>query len=381
MDLSKYSSKTLIYNGIKHNIPIWLYDKYLSMGINFNEEYVSYLLKYNPTDAKRSIAILANMDIKNKKYIGTYGEYGKIVKVNKYGDVIGTFENVLEAFLDSPDQTANYSFELLHKKRVTNQKESCIFFGKKIMISDDTQDTAVIKALNTTIRKCKNIYADKNDTWKKRYKEISDPNLTYTEFLMQWIYATSFECGDWISYSLSSLQETKYTLHNIEKCNDYTERINNLFNRYSINGKTAFERIYELNKTENFYGIYLLCLPQIKGCYLGKTTKSFATRIPQHFTKPNSSFDVKYKPEDIKEIYILPLDETVHFIDLIEEDCIATLGQNICLNAIAGGTSIELIKSETYNPKSHLIKQNLLEWVINDSIRFVNYVREHNFDK
>lgn len=380
MDLSKYLGKTVLYNGNKYTISVCLYNQIDSMGIKFDEKYVSYLLQHNPIDARRCISTLIHMDIDNRKYIGTYGTYGKIIKLDKKGNTICSFETVIDAVLDSPNQSIKYSFEKLHKNGISQEKEKCIFFGKNLTFCNDAQDTLIIKALNKTILKCKNIYADRNDTWKKNYAKINDPSLTYSEFLMQWIRATAFECGNWISYSLSPISESKYTLHNVDKCSDYTERIDNLFSKYSNDGKTAFLRVYDLNQTINFSGIYLLCLPQIKGCYLGKTNKTFDIRIPQHFTKPNSSFDIKYKPEDIREIYVLPLDETMYFIDFIEEDCIATLGPNICLNAFAGGTSTELIKSETYMPERHFIKQDLVNWIVKDSIEYVSYIYNCKYD-
>ena len=206
-------------------------------------------------------------------------------------------------------------------------------------------------------------------------KEIAS-RMSYNEYVMQGIRWESFVFAECFRSFASGHTESKYTRHNIQSCNDYPERMKLLFQKYSLQGECAFKQVYDLNNVKGFSGIYLLCLPQINGCYVGKTGKCFATRIQQHFTTPNSEFDKKYRPSDIREIYIMQLDETMPMMDKVEEDCIATLGKEICLNALAGGSSIELIKSDKYDEKRHFLPENLIMWVAEDSIRIANYRKE-----
>ena len=109
---------------------------------------------------------------------------------------------------------------------------------------------------------------------------------------------------------------------------------------------------------------------------MGKTEIGFAKRISQHFTKPNSAFDSTYKPDDIRQIYILPMDESLPYVGLVEQDCIATLGSELCLNALAGGDSIELIKSNDYDYKKHLIPLNAIQFIAEDSRDYYNWIMD-----
>ena len=63
-------------------------------------------------------------------------------------------------------------------------------------------------------------------------------------------------------------------------------------------------------------------------------------------------------------------------MDLVESDCIAMLGKDICVNALAGGKSIELIKSDTYKAENYLLSDDILKWAITDSINFSEYERD-----
>ena len=370
----EHNSKTIILDNRQYSIPYWLYNQLYDLGIEFNGEYISYLLNNNsPLFGGRSITVLTNMDIKNRKYIGSSGLYGKIIKLNKIGEAIDSFENVYEAAIDSLTNSCKYTFEALYNSKICINKQHYHFFGKRIVINPTDININIIKSLNSTICRCRNIFKDKNNKWQNYYKKNLYSKMTYQEFIDLEIRVKAFEQGEMIDFLLSNTTESKYTAHDIKKCEKYQEMLNNLIKKYSCQGKSAFEKIYNLNDIENYKGIYLLCIPQIKGCYVGQTKTSFGTRIPQHFSKPNSAFDIKYKPEDIKEIYVMQLDETLHAIDYIEQDCIATLGPDICLNVMAGGCSIELLKSEKYNPKSHTINHDLLQWVIKDSINITNY--------
>jgi len=365
--------RIIVYRNAEYEVCEWAIKEAEHNGLAFTDEYITYLLENDSPFSSRSLDLLAHYDIANRKYIGSTGLLGRVVKLDKNGNILGYFESVFDASMDAISGNHKFSFENLHNSDTMLNKETYNFFGIIINTNSSGAEHEIISELNTIIRKNRNRYLGKNKTFREMYTDAVASRMTYDEYVRRGIQWNAFQFGECIRYLIGNPSESKYTKHIIENCNDYTERMRNLFQRYSFQTKCAFSRIYDLNKVKGFSGIYLLCLPQIKGCYVGKTGKCFATRIVQHFKTPNSAFDKKYKPTDIKEIYVLQLDETMQLIDSIEEDCIATLGKEICLNALAGGKSIELIKSEEYDEKQHLLPPNTLQWVAEDSLNIAMY--------
>lgn len=371
MEITK---KTIVYRNTEYQVCEWVIKELNSIGLEFNDEYITSLLEQQSPIFPWSLTVLAHWDFLTRKFIGSNGLLGKIVQLDKEGNVLNCFETIYDAAMASLHNRCKYSFENFYKSGVCLSKENLNFFGIEIAIYPKNLEYDIIKKLNKAIQRCKNKQSDKSKWYKERYSAEIASKMTYDEYITRIV-----RCEALISVqSFTSLveEESEYTKHNIEKCADYFDRIKDLFQKYSARGLCAFKQIYDLNTVKNFSGIYLLCLPQIKGCYIGKTQKCFAKRITQHFTNPNSVFDSKYKPNDIKEIYVLQLDETMKMIDFIEEDCIATLGKEISLNAMAGGNSIELIKSEKYNANEHLLNSDLLQWVAEDSLNIARYREE-----
>lgn len=377
MDIKDVPKKTIIYQNIEYEVCEWAIEKLKSIGISYEDEYISYLLQYdNPLSSQR-LDILGNMDYINRQYIGTGSLLGRIVKIDKNGIICDYFENLFDAVIDSLNCNNKYSYEKLHNNGIYQSKITYDFFGTKINVVSKGKEIDAIKKLNSHIRTCKNGYWDKNNHFNKIYHSFHiSSKLTYDEFKMQYLRWLSLSFSGYFQYHYSDCIDNEYTRHIEDNCNDYSQRINSLFKKYSNDKGCCFQKIYDLKQVYGLPGIYLLCFPKIKGCYVGKTEKCLLKRITQHFTTPNSIFDRKYTPTDVEEIYILQLDETLPFINIIEEDCISTLGKDICLNAFAGGNSIELIKSDKYNASMHTINEDLLEWVVSDSHNITQYRKE-----
>ena len=373
--MEEIEKKVIIHRGTEYEVVKWAIDKLNSIGVEFNDEYIDYLLQNNSPFRSESLSILAILDIANKELIGSQGALGRVIKIDKKGQIIAAYDSLFDAAMDALNNNNTYSFERLHVSENTPQKYELDFFGITIKVIEQSPDFdyTVIYELNRAIRRCKNKHLGRNKTFKEMYTEKIASRMTYDEYIIQGIRWEAFSFAKFIRLCADPLKEHKYTQHFIENCSDYNDRISDLFQKYSIKDQSAFERIENLNDVKGFTGIYLLCLPQIKGCYVGKTEKCLATRITQHFTKPNSEFDKKYQPSDVKEIFIMQLGETTEFIDLIEEDCIATLGKDICLNALAGGTSTEFIKADTYKAEMHFLPQDLIKWTAEDSLSIANY--------
>lgn len=141
----------------------------------------------------------------------------------------------------------------------------------------------------------------------------------------------------------------------------YIENIEKLLSRYVYEGDSVFQKIDNLNECVNSSGIYVLCFDYEKKIYVGQTKNCLKERIVQHFTKPQSNFDKNHSLEEVTSIYVLNIAQ--EYLDCVEADCIATISPNLLFNVFAGGSSIDMITSETYNPKQYLLEAKIIEMV------------------
>ena len=372
----KENIRTIFYQNKKYDVCEWVIDKLSEFGIDFSDQYIAYLLDNDSPRFPSSLTFLAMHDIYNKEMIGSKGLLGKIVKIDKAGEIIDYFDTVYDASMDAINNNKyKYSFEKIHNKNSMNSKDSFDFFGITIKVKNCNYDCEIISKLNRTIKRNVNRYYGKNRIFREMYTDEIASIMSYDEYVIRGIKWQSFVYGAYIRQT-SNDSCNKYLYHDVQRSKDYPKRIESLFKRYTYQSECAFLKIKNLNEVKNYFGIYLLCLPQINGCYVGKTNKCFVKRITQHFTNPNTAFDNNYKPSDIKEIYVMLLGESIQIIDLIERDCIAILGKEVCLNALAGGDSIELIKSERYDEKQHILSSSVLKNVIEDSLNIAMYRKE-----
>ena len=359
------SKRVVLYHDNEIEVSEWAVSEIESIGLTFNDHYISCLLENDSPWKRCGLTILVHYDFLNRKYIGVNGLLGRIIKIDKKDNLIKLYDTVFEAVLDSLNDKYLFSFEKLYLNESTYKKQTQKFFGISIKINTVNP---LIQQLNKTIRRCKNKYYGNNKVFLEMFSEEISTNMSFEEYTIQGVRWEAFTFGAYIDSLLREGpvdNDNKYVVHNIEQCKNYDVRLEKLFRRYSKDGQTLFKQIYDLKKAKGLFGIYLLCLPQIKGCYVGQTKKCFATRISQHFTMPHTAFDNTYVPADIREIYILPFRQISNLIDVVEEDCIAFLGKEICLNAVAGGTSIEFIKSENYDPSQYLLSNDLLKATLN----------------
>lgn len=369
----------IIYKGTEYEVRTTVLLELEKMGMQINDSYVEKILQNQSPFSNWSLSYLINIDLNNIKYIGSNSILGRIIKLDKKGDVLDYFETVYDATINGLKGNYTYSFENLHKNGYVPKKQRCIFFGLSISYN---YNHPIIKKLNRRIRHSQNWYYGKNKNVIELFTSEIASRMSFEEYLLQKIKFDSFcfveeiRLGGYLNndnFDIVPMKKSKYTSHDISSCEDYENRLVKLLSRYSYKEKTLFEKVEDLSQYRKRKGIYILCLTQLKGCYVGQTRKCLATRISQHFTSENSEFDKNYRPSDVKQIYVLPVDETM---DLVESDCIAMLGKDICVNALAGGKSIELIKSDTYKAENYLLSDDILKWAITDSINFSEYERD-----
>lgn len=145
----------------------------------------------------------------------------------------------------------------------------------------------------------------------------------------------------------------------------YQQSLNNLLLRYSKDGKTVFEKVHVLDDYAGYTGIYVLCLPRVKGYYIGQTNHSISKRIKQHFHSPSSEFDKSFTLNDVAEIYILHCG--IDYLDIAEVDCIASIPKEYLLNRMAGGPLILFVDSENYVPSRFRADKEMIKKIISQS--------------
>ena len=134
----------------------------------------------------------------------------------------------------------------------------------------------------------------------------------------------------------------------------YNKVLIELQRRYTFKKTTLLKKVTNLDDYKNHAGIYILCLSAVRGYYVGQTAISLTKRIQQHWRKPETDFDRKYREADVTEIYVMPLDISTVYeqfgLDALEGDYIASTPDKFLLNCMAGGNTIIGVKSKEYNP-------------------------------
>ena len=249
------SKKIVTHRGIKYEVPEKLIEDIEKNGITFNDEYVSYLFENSSPLSPKELSFLIYLDIRNRKYIGSNGSLGKIVRLNKKGEVVSCYETVYDAVLDSLNHTDKYTFEKIHKEGILLKKKTYLFFGLRISVTRKACKSQAVDALNRVIRKCKKRYMDNDESFKSWYSGKATEPMSYDEYILRGTRWKAFLLGQEIHDLQEPLSESKYTEHHPDKCDDYCERMVSLLMRYSLDDFSAFEQVMDLNDVSKFSGI------------------------------------------------------------------------------------------------------------------------------
>lgn len=362
----------IIHNGQT----IFLDDDYVDdlkkSNIELTSSYINELLDNDTYPiVSLGLQLLIRYDQINKKYIGSTGILGRIVKVDKKSNPIAYFETTRDAIMDSLNNKEKYVFEhpLIRSTQTYN------FFETSIKPCENTSADNELKRL---VNLCRRTYFGKrrivNDLYEDNTKLKN--TMTFEEFKSCFIKYRCFIFGD-ILRSLYTYTEYSFPSHDINKCSDYESKLNNLFLRYSINNQSAFKEVKILQDYHSVSGIYILCLSKIKGCYIGQSDTDLASAIVEHFSNPISLFDHSYTPHDIDKVFVLPLDETMEFSNEIIADCMTCLGANICLNALPIKNSKKELSTED-NTAQLPLEETLIEQTVNDSLEYYQYILSYD---
>ncbi len=364
------------YKGTKCTINYTWVEKLKSINTEINEDYLDYLLLHrNPHEkgiASQSFLSLIEMDYCNKKMFNSK-KFGTIYQYNKDGMLISkhcSIENILKIqepkkFLYSFYKPNNFFVPTRKGIDFFNTKLTTSYDQKSWMFSDISRLNYIIKESENYggLTRCSKLYND------DEYKFIKE-RFTLEEFCEARKKHFLFCLGLGIHCSLKQKEQQRKRILEISS-EEYENKREILFKRYSYNGHTLFKKVENLKNYSSYKGIYLLCLPTVKGYYIGKTNSCFRERITGHFRNSRSDFDKLYGPRDIQEIYVLPF-ENIN-INIIEQDCIATIGKELALNSLVGGDDLCFL-DEDYKETNYLISnnkyfENIKEKIYNSSMQ------------
>ena len=353
----------------------WI-ERLKNVNTEVTEEYIKSLLDYlgiiAPTESPISISHLLRHDYYNKRLFNSNGGT-TICQYDYDGNLIREYTCINE-LLDL-NSTKNFLFALKCKQNdgIVPKKQKVAFFQTEItpMFTEKSWHYSYITTLNLWM---KDFVDSGNAEYKlKRYNEsefceIARKYYSFEEYLSKTKKAFLFTLGETMlnSFYLKHKQkntERKETL--AEK--EYNEQLDKLLKRYTHNDISLFQKVESLNDFKSQIGIYVMCLPEVKGFYVGKTINSLKKRIINHWVSQKSDFDKYYGHCDVTDIYVMccnGLDNDT--INKLEIDCITTIDRIFGLNVMVGENYIISLHDDKYNPEDFLLSNEFLTKIKED---------------
>lgn len=359
-------TKEIYFKNKKYLIDISLIEGLKKFDVEITDEYLEYIFNkrslFNFELTDKFLNLLICFDFCNRILYSKNKNFGRIVAISNCE--IKYYDDFTNAFLDNQNEKeVFYNFEYFYKQNL-NKNLNNVFFGINVhpyysncfvkVINDLAKETLSWGNSQRAIKEF--------NTYKSRYKN----EYTFDFFKRQHIIFLTFTLGYRI-YCCNKNEELFRRNYSLYK-DKYDEYLSKILRRYSINNKTVFEEVNNLEKYNKVGGIYILCLKQKCLFYIGQTRISLKKRILDHFRLPQSDFDKSLMYSDVKKIYVLRVQNK--FLNMVEEDCIANINSKLLANFFAGGQSISIISSKDYNSKNHLINPYVLTTVINEAYKF-----------
>lgn len=348
----------IVYNGTEYTINFKWVERLKSINTKIDKDYFDYLLKYqNPHDKEltsQSFLSLIELDYFNKLMFNSK-KFGTIYQYSIEGILINEHKSLDSILAFHEPEKYLYSFYTPTEDFFAPTRKGINFFNTNLTAPYDQKSWkfSEISRLNYIIKESVN-YSNLTRSTKSYncdgYEFIKE-RFTLEEFCAARKKHFLFCLGLGVYYSLKQKEQQRKRICEISS-GEYQYAMETLLKRYSYNGHTLFKKVENLNKYSSHKGIYVLCLPEVKGYYIGKTNSCFKKRVTDHFRNSRSDFDKLYGPTDIQEIYVLPFKNID--INLIEQDCIATIGKKFALNSLVGGDDLRFL-DENYKEKDYLI--------------------------
>ena len=336
------------------------------MGIKLTERYMNEIWNYHSVyysgNAQSEILKLMNDDL-SYKYLFLKNGLGSIIYYNSQGNPERYFDTFVDFYnFVITNRNHTYGFEKFYKEGIRVGRNKIKFFG---IIFLPLYDQMSWKNLYITsliywiqwIKRWEKTKAGKNyeDPFLKDKRE----NVSFHEYCQQNIKNHYFSIGHFVTNDIGKMNSLRSRIEMDEK--EYVYELDSLLNRYTYNGKFLFEKVECLADYKNNIGIYILCLHDVRGIYIGQTKSSISTRITNHWSKPSSNFDRTFGPNDVNEIYVIKV--PLIYLDDVERDCIASIKEKYILNALRGGEILESVHSQMNKSEDYLLEDEYLKLI------------------
>ena len=101
----------ILYKNESHTIPERIINDLKKFGIEFNDEYIEFLLSNNhPWKFNTSLLLMAIFDLANRKFIGNNSILGRIIQLDENNNPISYFDDVYSAAIASTGNSNKYCF-------------------------------------------------------------------------------------------------------------------------------------------------------------------------------------------------------------------------------------------------------------------------------
>lgn len=348
--------REIIIKNKKISIPNHLLEKCEKYGVDIYGEYADKILHYHSPYSEVTDGSY-RMNIFNALFDKIYREkFGPFVQISEDGLINQSYE-LFDLLKNDPDKKYTYNYLYFYKKGMNPFLEDYVFFGSKIkrVFYYDIENEPRPYMLNDYIK-----------TILKYVKKLASGNVSNYDNDLKWrCFSMNRFVRDWYKGFVS------VDYRNSISEEEYSETLKKLLDRYSCLNETLFEKVTQLGVYKSVVGIYILCIKNKRKIYVGQTKASISRRVLQHFNHKNTDFDNSILPGDINEIYVLRIPQIENMIDVVEADCIATIGPKIVANAAASSYTLESI-DENYKPEFYLMEPKLLKQTINE-IGFYKY--------
>lgn len=338
------------------------YEEYVGL---ITEEELESLWEYHSVFEKNNIQNelpqLMRTEIYNKTLLWESG-FGGIIEYNPSGEICNVFRKVDDMISAIRGTSSIYGFEFYDGLKEGLTRKGIAFFGvtvKPLYDQMSWKNMSVI-SLNIAMRFLRRW--EKTGSFKSyedTYFRAKIGDISYGDFCEQYRKNFIFTLADWLPSS-----KLKRSIMERVKMDEkpYKADLEKLLNRYTVDGSTKFEKVNDLNAYTGCSGIYIFCLDEIRGYYVGQTSSDIKKRIKSHWSDPSNAFDRTYGPNDVSSIYVLRLNSK--YLNRVEQDCIASINQLYLLNRFVGGNVIAAVHSSQYNSEEYRMKQDDLSEVL-----------------
>jgi hypothetical protein len=359
--------KTIGFRNSKITVSKAYIDDYEKIGINLTEQYLNEIWSYHSVyyggNVQSEISQLMRYDL-SYKYLFLKNGLGSIIYYNSQGEPDRYFDTFVD-FYNFANENSNltYGFEKFHEEGIRVTRNRINFFGIIFLPLYDQMSW-------------KNLYITKLLYWikwikiwekTKAKKDYEDPynqerrgKVPFHEYCQQRLKNHYFSIGYLVHNASETINRLRNRIEMDEK--EYIYDIDRLLGRYSCNGKFLFEKVDCLTDYKNCIGIYMFCLHDVRGIYIGQTRNSIPDRIKDHWSKPSSNFDRTFGPNDVDEIYVIKV--PLIYLNDVERDCIASINEKHILNGLRGGGIMETVHSQMHRSEDYLLEDEHLKLIL-----------------